>query len=63
MTDTSIRRLTLAEEAEAHVRWTLETGEVLPNPHAGTAQEAEFAALHARWHAELTAPEGVEGTC
>jgi hypothetical protein len=56
MTDTSIRRVTLAEQAEAAARRYLHTGEREPNPHAGTDDERAYQLALDRWLHALIVP-------
>lgn len=62
-TDTSIRRVTIAEQAEAAARLFMETGTPQPNPHAGTADEQAWRSVYERWILALSAHENTEGTC
>jgi hypothetical protein len=62
MADTSIRRVSLAEQAEAAARRFVETGEPEPNPHKGTDDEQPWRSLYERWLLALTADEGTEGS-
>lgn len=57
MTDTSIRRVTIAEQAELAARRFIETGEPQPNPHAGTADEQAWRSAFERNLLALSAPE------
>lgn len=49
MTDFSIRRVTIAEQAEAAARRFIETGERQDNPHRGTPDERTWQFLFLRW--------------
>lgn len=61
MTDFSIRRVTLAEQAEAAARRYLETGERPENPHAGTADETPWRHAFEVWLLALSAAAETEG--
>lgn len=46
MSDTSIRPVTIAEQAEAAARRFMETGEQQGNPHAGTPHEQAWRSAY-----------------
>lgn len=60
--DTSIRPVTVAEQAEAAARRFVESGEPEQNPHKGTPAEAKWRSSYERWLLALTAPQDVEGS-
>ena len=60
--DTPIRPITVAEQAEAAARRTVETGEREPNPHQGTANEQRWRSGYERWLLQLSAVEGTEAS-
>lgn len=60
-TDTSIRPITIAEQAEAAARRFVETGEPITNPHAGTEHEQKFRSLADRWCLALSAEVDTQG--
>jgi hypothetical protein len=60
MTDTSIRRVTIAEQAQLAAAKFMETGEKPDNPHAGTADEQAWRSAFERWLLALSAAD-VEG--
>lgn len=60
MVDTSIRRLTLAEEAQALARQAVETQTEQPNPYKGKPEEAEFWGLYLRHLFEASAAADTE---
>lgn len=62
MSDTSIRRIEIAEQAEQAARRFVETGEPELNPHEGTENAQVWRSLFERWLLALTAPE-TEGSC
>ena len=49
MADTSIRRVTIAEQADLAARRAAETGEVEPNPHQDTADQGEWQRAYERF--------------
>lgn len=61
MPDLSIRRLTLAEEAQALARHAVETLTEPANPYQGQPEEAEFWNLYLRHLFEASAAAETEG--
>lgn len=55
--DTSIRRVTIAEQADLAARRTAETGEIQPNPHEGTQHATEWKCAYERFLLLHTLPE------
>jgi hypothetical protein len=55
--DTTIRPITIGEQAEQAARRFVATGEPEPNPHAGTDQEQRWRSCYERWLLQLTAPD------
>jgi hypothetical protein len=49
MADASIRRVTIAEQADAAARRTAQTGELERNPHEGTQDSGEWKRAYERY--------------
>lgn len=63
-TDTAIRRVTVAEQAEQAARRFVLTGEREINPHEGTADAAAWSLAFFRWCSKLQAGDDAdERTC
>lgn len=60
MADTSIRRVTIAEQARTAAARLMETGEAQENPHAGTDQEQIWRSSFDRWVLALSAAQDTE---
>lgn len=61
-TDASIRRISIAEQAEAAARLFMETGSPQANPHAGMAGEQVWRSVYERWCLALSAAADTEGS-
>lgn len=61
MSDLSIRRMTIAEEAQAAARRFIQTKDAEPNPYVGTDDEQVWRSAFERHLLALSAPEGCEG--
>jgi hypothetical protein len=61
MCDESIRRVCIADQAQAAARRFVETGQCEPNPHAGTPDEPVFKAAFDRYLHLLTGAEAEGG--
>lgn len=57
MTDPSIRRVTIAEQANLAAQRTAQTGEIERNPHEGTPDAGEWQRAYERYLLLHTMPE------
>jgi hypothetical protein len=57
MTDHNIRKLTVAEQAQAAARRTVDSGVIEENPHVGTQDGPDWKSAYERYMLQFSAPD------